>query len=760
MRDRAHMCRRLTLILVIAILLIAVGGPSGLSPLSVGEARAADPAWVAQSSGTTARLKDVFFLDAARGWVVGSEGVILRTDNGGRTWTKQTSGSTANLINVEFVDQNNGWALGTEPPSTPVALKTTNGGTTWTRVALPPNLGGNPQVDAGYVGLALADANTVWVSGSFGTVLRTQNAGQSWERQDKLGAGGTFSVAQTIYGVHFRDRSNGCAVGSGYVRVHTSNGGATWSPTSLTGPPLEAGIMLYNSLTFMTPLEGWAHMHNMLTNKRGLIRTADGGVTWQTIFFTSERGPSVIAFASTSTGWGLDEGALVRTIDGGSSWTTQVRPGTSWLRSLFFLPAMRTGGSPRGWCVGDSGTILAYGGSDQPADPRCFLDVPSDHRYLAPIEGLCRAGVIDGYPVTGGKEFRPENRLFRSQFAKMILGVLEIGVSENDWLDARPPFTDLGTDDPTNLYPHDFVAKAYALRITNGKTASTFAPYTDITRAQVITMVVRAAKSFKASSLAVPPAGWRAGLLAGYYTNPDHGENVRTAEYNGLLAGIAGLGATWNCGAPASRGEAAQIMWNLYRLEGGTAPVAQLLFSDDFSSKVGGWPESGGADHQFAYDTGQSRYTINVDTPHWLAWTWLPASYSDFTAEVRAACLSAGKEGIYGLIFRVSGDGRDMYQFLVSNQGYWQLWRLAAGSRTPMTDVRDNPSGAIQTGTAWNQLRVTAKGPSVNMFLNGTHVCELSGAVLTAGRAGLASGTTAAGGVRLGFDDYKIWSAP
>ena len=43
-------------------------------------------------------LFGVFFTDANNGTVVGDDGTILRTTNGGTNWTSQTSGTTENLI--------------------------------------------------------------------------------------------------------------------------------------------------------------------------------------------------------------------------------------------------------------------------------------------------------------------------------------------------------------------------------------------------------------------------------------------------------------------------------------------------------------------------------------------------------------------------------------------------------------------------------------------------------------------------------------
>jgi photosystem II stability/assembly factor-like uncharacterized protein len=40
--------------------------------------------WVSQASHTQARLNDVFFVDALRGWAVGEAGTIVHTARGGR----------------------------------------------------------------------------------------------------------------------------------------------------------------------------------------------------------------------------------------------------------------------------------------------------------------------------------------------------------------------------------------------------------------------------------------------------------------------------------------------------------------------------------------------------------------------------------------------------------------------------------------------------------------------------------------------------
>jgi len=70
---------------------------------------------------------------------------------------------------------------------------------------------------------------------------------------------------------------------------------------------------------------------------------------------------------------------------------------------------------------------------------------------------------------------------------------------------------------------------------------------------------VRACEAIYPGLLLPPPAGY--GTLGDFHAI--HGPTMRTAEYNGLLAGLAGFGPSWDPWANASRGETAQMLWTL-----------------------------------------------------------------------------------------------------------------------------------------------------------------------------------------------------
>jgi hypothetical protein len=162
----------------------------------------------------------------------------------------------------------------------------------------------------------------------------------------------------------------------------------------------------------------------------------------------------------------------------------------------------------------------------------------------------------------GDGTFRPGAELWRAQFAKMIVGSFNIAVDES----MKPTlFTDLGYDDPAKLYPHQYVAAAAANGIIKGITPNSFSPYTNIKRAQVVTMIVRAAQALHPGLLAEPPA-WEPGPLP-TWIDETHAQNWRLAWYNGLLAGLIGYGPGSDPYEFATRGEVAQMLWNYQGLE-------------------------------------------------------------------------------------------------------------------------------------------------------------------------------------------------
>ena len=181
-----------------------------------------------------------------------------------------------------------------------------------------------------------------------------------------------------------------------------------------------------------------------------------------------------------------------------------------------------------------------------------FSDVPASHPHYAAINDLASRGIISGYEGGG---FGPSDPVKRQQFAKMIVLTAAYPVSEAD----KCLFKDVEKSGSAGFYPDNYVAVCAARGITQGVSETRFNPQGAITRLQVTSMVVRAARDLKPGLLDTPPSGWKPS--GSWSLDATHGANAMVAEYNGLLAGLD----VWalNPTAPMPRGEVAQVLHNL-----------------------------------------------------------------------------------------------------------------------------------------------------------------------------------------------------
>jgi photosystem II stability/assembly factor-like uncharacterized protein len=493
--------------------------------------------WRAQRSGTTADLLDVTFLDASRGWAVGRGGTILHTSDGGATWAPQPSGVTTDLLAVCFVDAESGWAVGGDD----TILRTLDGGATWER---PAQWG----VSETWKDVCFVDESTGWIVGGGSTyydapvLLSTTDGGSTWQVTREPG-----EYRRPLEALTFTDAQTGWMVGWEGIILHTTNGGATWQ----TQHEASIGGIKLKDVAFIDSSTGWAVGGG--SNNWGehtILKTADGGVTWEQQFWKAGTTIGGVAPLDRDHAWVVDWfDSVLLTDDGGATWQEQHVVGA--FNAVAFVDAVT------GWVVGDGGAIVETVPQMQ-ATPS-FADTASCP-YLLAVENLAAAGIAAGYD---DGTFRPDVPLLRAQFAKMICLALKLPVDES----MVAPFSDLGPDYLGTLYHHEYIAAAAANGIVNGTHPGIFDPWDDVTRAQVVTMVVRALKKLEPLRLATPPVDFRGSYVP---LDPTHGDNLRVAEFNHLLDGLVGIGKGWNPWAKMTRGEIAQVLWNARDAAGAT----------------------------------------------------------------------------------------------------------------------------------------------------------------------------------------------
>ncbi|KAF0200493.1 MAG: hypothetical protein FD170_3458 [Bacteroidetes bacterium] len=120
----------------------------------------------------------------------------------------------AHISDISFMNDYEGWVTTWHAFSDQNAaiLHMTDGGESWT----VSQVGYFKE----YTHIHFTDANTGWISGSEGYMLRTTDGGTTWT-QVYLGTHQSQNV------VYFFDEENGFLVGNGGMLLHTSNGGYT-----------------------------------------------------------------------------------------------------------------------------------------------------------------------------------------------------------------------------------------------------------------------------------------------------------------------------------------------------------------------------------------------------------------------------------------------------------------------------------------------------------------------------------------------------
>lgn len=112
-----------------------------------------------------------------------------------------------------------------------------------------------------------------------------------------------------------------------------------------------------------------------------------------------------------------------------------------------------------------------------------FVDLPAGHWAYEAVTSLAAAGIINGYP---DGTFKPENSVTRAEFAKMV--VYAMGQQ-----DQVGPTTDQFQDVGRNHWANAVIKVAVDKGYLRGRGAGVFAPGEEITGAEVIAVLVRAA---------------------------------------------------------------------------------------------------------------------------------------------------------------------------------------------------------------------------------------------------------------------------
>jgi len=192
--------------------------------------------WNPVESGTELALNDVAFVDINHAWVSGDKGLILFSPDGGLTWGRRNTGVEARLLSVSFIGVDDGVVVGENG----TILVTTDGGMTWQRSVSPTSLRLNA--------VAFAEDGTAWAVGDEGTMLRSRDGGVTWTQ-----LGFQLPLTSALRAVSF-DGAFGAAVGAEGAVLTTTDNGDSWGRQEILDS--DDGSATSQKVTTTRPLNG------------------------------------------------------------------------------------------------------------------------------------------------------------------------------------------------------------------------------------------------------------------------------------------------------------------------------------------------------------------------------------------------------------------------------------------------------------------------------------------------------------------------
>lgn len=298
------------------------------------------------------RFNDIYVDDEGFGWMVGFNGDIRKTVNGGETWEDLNTGFPYILEVVDYIPSTNG--MKAIISSNDGLILTTDGGNTWEATAT--------DLINSFLAIEVLPSGIIFVSSHNGELIKSTDAGESWEIllsdfeediqdlsfiNDSKGWATTREgiVFQTLDGgenwtllvetgynqtkqMHFFDDNTGVLTAQGTF-LKTTDGGLTWNELEASGAPVVAEELLALDENNMMLLAG---------NGYYVYITTDGGDNWS--------GPIVVEYGdieslhATASGqiWAVGtRDVVLHSEDTGVTWTELFPADKSSIRSVNFL---------------------------------------------------------------------------------------------------------------------------------------------------------------------------------------------------------------------------------------------------------------------------------------------------------------------------------------------------------------------------------------------------------------------------------------
>ena len=246
--------------------------------------------WQLSVINSDKNLNSIAFIDNFTGFVVGSNGLILKTTDGGQNWNEINTNYTKDLFSVCLA---NGRIFCAGENGT--LLKSGFNSQTWESI--------NTGINENFFNLKFIDDNTGFITGSNGVILNTVDGGLTWHKT-------TTGEKENLFSIDFADGRTGFVVGWNGTILKTEDQGVTWHKINSNQKSYLKNILFVNQfLGFIVGGDGL------------VLRTDDGGAAWSKIDIGTTSGLYKIFFENNDEGMILsNRGEIFKTKDAGKTW--------------------------------------------------------------------------------------------------------------------------------------------------------------------------------------------------------------------------------------------------------------------------------------------------------------------------------------------------------------------------------------------------------------------------------------------------------
>jgi photosystem II stability/assembly factor-like uncharacterized protein len=364
--------------------------------------------WFQQRQEGDAVLYSIDMVDSDHITAVGSEGLILQSNDGGVTWQSRASGVVNNFRRIRWYTSTLGVILGNGGE----ALKSVDGGSSW----LPMNTGTSDAL----FDIHFFDDNNWLIIGKAARVLTTSNAGTTWANQGS----GTNNYNE----IDFRG-DLGIIVGNkGTIRV-TVDGGKRWRDRSgATNLELTSVSIGDDSTAIAVGINGI------------ILRTQDKGDSWTEIPPSAPIGTVQLSGVRHLTpGRAVicgQFGLILLSTDTGLSWSAQESNTPAHLESLAFID------NKVGVAAGSGGTVIRTNTGGSLAVKRLSDAAPANVNIGAawpnPLARNSQANVNIEIPNGGAVRLRVHDLLGRER-KSIISSFMDAGAYTISWDNSALP---------------------------------------------------------------------------------------------------------------------------------------------------------------------------------------------------------------------------------------------------------------------------------------------------------------------------------